>query len=90
MLKHQARRSKDELKTIREMFMKSCEFNYPNPSSCAFKNTFKKKGFKSGMQIIYWVFFFKNRRGEELERVTIVSPENSFSYSWKTKKKASK
>ena len=28
------------------------------------------------MHMIHWVFFFKTRREEELERVTIASPEN--------------
>ena len=70
--------------------MKEVKFKNPNPSSYAFKNTFKKKGFKLGMQMIHWVFFMQIRKEEELERGTIVSPENRFSYSLKTKKKASK
>ena len=90
MLNHQARRSKYEVKKVQETFIKEVRVKNPNPSSCAFKNTFTKKGFKLGMQMIHWVFFIKIRREDELERGTIVSPENRSSYLWKTKKKASK
>ena len=50
---------------------------------------FQEERLKLSMQMIHWVFFIKIRREEELERGTIVSPENQFSYSCKTKKNAS-
>ena len=51
---------------------------------------FQEERLKLGMQMIHWVFFMKTIQKEDgSERGVVVSPENRFSYSWKTKNNAS-